>query len=331
MSRPTAESARIDRWPPALWVALTVGAAAAAGAFGYTATGSPLSVQIGTTATRAGMDVAGVTCVGLSLLALFLPRPATLPGGAVRSLQQVRSRLERAQIAVAGGWAVVVLLAIAFRAADAFGRSVGTLDGRELSDWTIKLAAGRGLILTAGCAVAVLVCAIIRAREPSRIQGRLPLVIALFGVVTPAVTGHAGTSPDHQLSVITVALHGGAAALWVGGLGALLAVLGRRPVLLDAVLPRFSQLAGVCLFAVGLTGLANAVLRLGSWAALVGEPYGWLVLAKTGCLVLLGGLGGLARQRLQAGRLPVLRWAGIEVALMAVTLGLAAALTQTAA
>ena len=53
------------------------------------------------------------------------------------------------------------------------------------------------------------------------------------------------------------------------------------------------------------------------------------MLAK-GCLVLLGGLGGLARRRLHAGRMPVLRWAGIEVALMAVTLGLAAALTQTA-
>jgi len=31
-----------------------------------------------------------------------------------------------------------------------------------------------------------------------------------------------------------------------------------------------------------------------------------------------------------AGRVPVLRWAGIEVTLMAVTLGLAAALSQTA-
>ena len=46
--------------------------------------------------------------------------------------------------------------------------------------------------------------------------------------------------------------------------------------------------------------------------------------------MLVAGLGGLARQRLRAGRLPVLRWAGVEVALMAVTTGLAAALTQTA-
>jgi putative copper resistance protein D len=46
--------------------------------------------------------------------------------------------------------------------------------------------------------------------------------------------------------------------------------------------------------------------------------------------VLLGGLGLVARRRLAAGRTPVLRWAGVETALMAVTLGLAAALSQTA-
>jgi copper resistance protein D len=48
------------------------------------------------------------------------------------------------------------------------------------------------------------------------------------------------------------------------------------------------------------------------------------------CAVALSGLGWLARRRLAARRLPVLRWAGVEVAVMAVTIGLAAALTQTA-
>ena len=202
---------------------------------------------------------------------------------------------------------------------------------RELTDWATKLAAGRGLLLTAGCAVAVLVCAIVRLRDPARLQSRLPLVVALFGVLTPAVTGHAGSSPDHQLSVITVALHAGAAALWVGGLGALLALLARQPP------PARRGAAPVLPAGRGVRGRGRAH-RGGQRAAPAGvvgraasaTPYGWLVLAKTGCLVLLAGLGGLARQRLRAGRLPVLRWAGIEVALMAVTLGLAAALTQTA-
>jgi putative copper resistance protein D len=43
-----------------------------------------------------------------------------------------------------------------------------------------------------------------------------------------------------------------------------------------------------------------------------------------------GALGAVARRRLAAGRVPVLRWAGAEVAVMAATLGIAAALAQAA-
>ena len=187
------------------------------------------------------------------------------------------------------------------------------------------------MVLTALCASAVLTCAIIGLYDPARIAPRLPLIAALFGVLVPTVTGHAGTAPDHELAVVTVAMHACAAALWVGGLGAVLVLVARHRALLDRVLPRYSRLAGACLVGVTLTGLLNALVRLGwSWDALVGTPYGWIVLAKTGCLVVLAGLGGLTRQRLNAHRTPVLRWAGIEVALMAMTIGLAAALTQTA-
>jgi putative copper resistance protein D len=41
-------------------------------------------------------------------------------------------------------------------------------------------------------------------------------------------------------------------------------------------------------------------------------------------------LGATTRRRLMAGRTPVLRWAGVEVAVMAATLGIAAALAQSA-
>ena len=89
-------------------------------------------MQVGTTVTRAGMDVAGVTCVGLTLLAVFLPRPETLPGAALRTREQVRAR------AGSGCWSrwpadgsCWSLLGIAFRAADAFGRAVDELGGRR--------------------------------------------------------------------------------------------------------------------------------------------------------------------------------------------------------
>lgn len=304
---------------------LAVGTAAAASIAAGALLDAPLPVLLGTSVTRSGMTVAGVACVGLALVGVLLPTA----GAQAREATSTRRRADRAIVVTAGAWVVLVLAGITFRAADAFGRPVAALGVGQLLAWSTELAAGRGMLLTAGCALVVLGCSVVRLREPEKVAPRIPLVAALLGVLTPAVTGHASSAPDHQLAVVTIALHAGAAALWVGGLGALLALVASRRRLLVNALPRFSTLAGVCVVTVGLTGVLNAQVRLGSWGALLTTGYGGLVLAKAACLVLLAGLGGLARRRLAAGRTPVLRWAGIEVALMAVTLGLAAALTQT--
>jgi putative copper resistance protein D len=168
-----------------------------------------------------------------------------------------------------------------------------------------------------------------RLRRRDAVQVRIPLITALLGALMPALTGHTGSAPDHQLAVVSAALHVAAASVWVGGLAALLVLVARHRALLENVLPRYSTLAGGCLLAVVLTGVVNAATRLDSWAALVSTGYGWLVLAKAALVVVLAGLGGLARRRLLAGRTPVLRWAGAEVAVMAVTIGVAAALSQT--
>lgn len=312
-----------DRLRPVLWVALAVGAAAAAAALA----GATAALPVGVVVARAGADAAGVACVGLTLVAVLLPGPT---GATRRDLARIGRRLDRSLLVLAGGWVVLVLLGVTFRAADAFGRPLGQLGGGEVLAWSTRLAAGRGLVLTAGCAVVVLVCAAVRLRDPDRVAARFPLVAALLGVLTPTITGHAGSAPNHQVAVVTAALHAGAAALWVGGLAGLLVLVAAHRPLLDATIGRFSQLAGVCVATVALTGVLGAQVRLESWAALFGTGYGLLVVAKTVALLGLAGLGALARRRLAAGRTPVLRWAGIEVALMAVTLGLAAALSQVA-
>jgi putative copper export protein len=314
-------------WRPVGWVSLTIGTASAAAIVTGGLAATALPVLVGATVTRAGGDFTAVACVGLALVGTLLPLGHARPP---RELPDVLRGVDRATVATAGVWLVLVLLGVGFRAAEAYGRPMSALGATELRTFALTLPAGRGLLLSAGCATAVLVCAALRTRDPERVPQRVVLVAALLGALTPAVTGHAGTAADHQLAVVTVALHVAAAALWVGGLGALLVVAAPRPRLLDAVLPRFSTLAGGCLACVVVSGVLNAVLRVPSLTALVTTGYGGLVLAKSVCVVVLGGLGGLARRRLAARRLPVLRWAGVEVAVMAVTIGLAAALTQSA-
>ncbi len=308
----------------ALWAGLAVGTAVLASVLAGALARASLPVVLGTAVTRVGMAVAGVACVGLGLLGAFLPAPAD------REAASVQRRADRAMLVLAGAWLALALLSVAFRAADAFGRPVTALTVDQMVRWATELAAGRGMVLTAGCAAVVVGCGVVRLRNPERLAVRIPLVAALLGTLTPAVTGHASSAPDHQLAVGTAALHVGAAALWVGGLGAVLALAAPHRRLLDAVLPRFSLLATGCVIAVAVTGLLNAQVRLESWGALLTTGYGRLVVAKSVALVLVAALGGLARRRLVTGRTPVLRWAGLEVALMAVTLGLAAALTQSA-
>ncbi len=330
MTPPAAGPRSLDRLRPVGWAGLAVGVAFATSLLSGALASSALPVLIGTSVTRAGMDVAGVGCVGLTLIGVLLPSARGLPGSAGRELERTRATADRALVALAGSWLVLVLLAIAFRAADAFGRPLGRLSGSEIGSFVTEVAGGRGLVLTALCAAAVLCCAVLRLRDRALVPVRAPLAAALLALVFPAVTGHAGTSPDHQIAIMTIGAHVVTAALWVGGLAAVLVLVARHRVLLDAVLPRFSRLAGWCLGAVALTGVLNAMIQLGSWATLLSTDYGRIVLAKTACLVLLALLGNLARRRLAAGRTPVLRWAGAEVAVMAGTLGLAAALAQSA-
>ena len=318
--RTTARTA--IRLAPAGWAGLAVSTTVAAGAVA----GGTLPVLLGVGVTRSGADVAGTACVGVALVGVLLPADGRAGGETAR----VRLLADRALVALGATWLVLALLGTAFRAADAVGRPVTALTGRDLLAWATELAAGRGALLTAACAAAVLGCAVARLRDPDAVPIRIVLVGALLGMLAPAMTGHASTSASHEVAVTTVALHVTAASLWVGGLGAVLVLLGPRRRLLEAALPRFSTLAGACLAAVGLSGVLTALVRLGSWAALVNTGYGALIVAKAGALVLLGGLGLVARRRLAAGRTPVLRWAGVETALMAVTLGLAAALSQTA-
>jgi putative copper resistance protein D len=323
VSRPTAVSD--VRLGPVLWTGLAVGTALVAAVLAGALSSSTIGALVGTGVTRAAGDVAGVACVGLALVGLLLPGRA----GAGEA-DRVRALADRALVAAGGAWLVLAVAGVAFRAADGFDRPVGALTWRDVVVWTTQLAAGRGALLTTACAAAVFGCAVARVRNPDLVAVRIVLVAALLGLLTPAVTGHASSDASHEVAVTTVAVHVAAAALWVGGLGAVLVLLGGRRELLPVALPRFSTLATACLAGVTLTGLLTAQVRLGSWAALFGTGYGALVLAKTVALGLLALLGLLTRRRMAAGRTPVLRWAGVEVALMAVTMGLAAALTQTA-
>lgn len=138
-------------------------------------------------------------------------------------------------------------------------------------------------------------------------------------------------------------LHLVAAAVWVGGLPALLVTLHdvphtERMLLARALVPRASEVAGIALLVMIVTGTAAAWRNVGVLRGFVESFYGRVLLTKLALVLLIVGLGALNRfvfrPRIASGqngraltrfRLSV----GVEVALAAAILLVVSVLTIT--
>jgi putative copper resistance protein D len=322
-------------------------------------------VGLAVAVARLATDGLGAAGIGLALLPLLVDgraagreRAGTDAGARARSA--ALHRAARLGVLLGAGWAIAALLALWLQAADAAGTGPFEVPPAVLGDYAGGIAAGRGLLLTLGCAV-LLMClqlsALVRwagaaasahpggGSRAGRVDRprypELAVGAGLLGMLAGPVTGHAAGHASHDPAVLAIALHVVAASGWVGGLLAIVLVLPRQPRLVAVALPRFSTVAGYCAATVALTGVLSAVFRLPTPVALVNTGYGFLVLAKAACLVVLLGLGWRARRRL-LGRLagltggrsgspaPLAGWLGLELAVMAVVFGLAAALAGAA-
>ena len=156
-------------------------------------------------------------------------------------------------------------------------------------------------------------------------------VLALLGLVPLALTGHAAGAYGHELAVDSLALHLVGVSVWVGGLAALLLLRSRLGSQLPVVAQRYSTLALACFALVALSGVVNALVRVGDASALL-SSYGALVLAKAALLLLLG----IAGWRHRASALSAVRtgssaafWRLVagELVLMGLAMGLGVALS----
>ncbi|HET9000067.1 MAG TPA: copper resistance protein CopC [bacterium] len=162
-------------------------------------------------------------------------------------------------------------------------------------------------------------------------------VLTALAILAHIAGGHAAAASGawRPANLMVQWLHVSAVGAWIGGLAALLAVLGRTPGD-DRTLAvrRFSTVAGVLIVTVAATGTARAVDEVGTWTGLITTIYGRLVLVKAGLLILLAVLGALNRYRsvpAAARTLIGLRRIGAaELVVAAVTLMIAAVLTQSA-
>lgn len=288
-------------------------------------------VRLGLPVVRALLDIGAVFTVGLSLLAKLVgfDRPT--------DTEPVMAPARRAAVLSAMVWVVCALLAVVLQTAELHPDEPVTFG--LVVDYVRQVGSGQGLVASAGVAALYLGFAVLAVRFGEAVPAELRIVLALFALLPITVTGHASNWRWHDISMVSMELHVMGAAAWTGGLICVVILLAARPRLLARALPRFSTIATLALTVVGITGTLNGFTELlltpglPMPSGLVTSGYGQLVLAKLGCLTLLGLLGANIRWRLlpmiiERRPTALLGWASVEVAVMGVAYGLGVALSR---
>jgi copper transport protein len=204
------------------------------------------------------------------------------PGGATR--RRVLTTVRAGTIAsVVSAGALLVL-----QGPYGSGLGLGSIFDQGLLGETLSSRYGRLLVLR--IVVLVLIFpGLATALTRGRAQSARNLVGAGALLATFSLAEHAGQGSLVAVDAPADALHLAAATVWLGGLAAiLLAILGQLPSSdLARFLPRWSRVAMVAVAVLVSTGVYRAWREIGSWAALLGTPYGRLVLYKIIALTVM--------------------------------------------
>ncbi|GAA1995059.1 CopD family protein [Nakamurella flavida] len=289
-------------------------------------------VRWGIPTARILVDLAAVTTAGLALLARFIgfDRPE-------RS-EPVLRRTYRVAEWSAWTWTVAAVVSVVLLTAELQPGSVPSPG--DVWTYVASIAAGKGLLLSAGCGLLSVWLVRLTRRHGERVPAELRAGVALFGLLPLPLTGHATNWDYHDLSMVSMELHVVAASAWAGGLGAVVVFLSGRADLLAVALPRFSRLATWCVVVVGLSGVFNGLLEL-AVSPVTNLPeslwqtrYGVLILAKTALMIVVAAIAVVVRQRLlprilDRRRTAVAVWCGWELVVLGMAFGVAVALTRS--
>ncbi|MGW9478538.1 cytochrome c oxidase assembly protein [Saccharomonospora azurea] len=283
--------------------------------------------RYGIMVVRVGADLSAAVCVGSLLLAAFLVPPQKSGMLSVDGYAAVRTAGTAAWL-----WFVFAIASVFFTAADGAGKPVtDVFDPVVLLNYVEAIEQPKGWLLTAALALLLaLGCRLVLSWGWSVVLFGL----SIGGLLPIAATGHSAAGGSHDVATNSLLFHLVGAALWVGGLIALLAHARRRGDHLPLAAARFSTIALVAWIVLGVSGVVNALVRVAP-DQLLTTDYGLVVLAKVVALAVLGVFGHQHRKRSVreladgAGGGTLVRLAAVEVLVMFVTFGLATALSRT--
>jgi putative copper export protein/mono/diheme cytochrome c family protein len=257
---------------------------------------------------RALATLGAAVIVGTSTL-LWYSRGALAPaGGATWRRRAVLAVFVASVVGVTG-----TLISVAGSAAAAAGTSVFSIDASVIITFLTKTGVGQITMIEIACAAAACVPAAIAwtsVKAPSLSDKALicAAFIAGVGLIIYPFNSHPVTLEQFVLGVLSSIAHRLALAVWVGGLPALILLIGLGPVAEDSrqltavVLRHFSRLATAAMVVILASGTLLTWFLVRNFPSLIGTQYGYLLIVK---LALLGGVLAIA-QGLQRKLLPML-------------------------
>ena len=277
---------------------------------------------------RTLTDLAAIATIGWLLSATFLT-PSSRDG--------VVSRQGRTDLRFATGaalvWATLALLQMFFELANVLGLTLSKAATPDIvSTYANEIPTTRALVFMALLAFVVAVGTLVTATTGASAAW---LLVAVVAATLPALAGHAAGLGDHALATTAGVAHVVAAVLWIGGLLALAVHAARRSMPLEHAVRRFSTIALIAIVLLAVSGIGNAYTRLDNAGQLITTGYGQMVIVKAVLIVGLGAIGWIMRSRIastlgRSSRASVFgRVAGIELAIMALAVGIGVALASS--
>jgi len=245
-------------------------------------------------------------------------------------LPRLDHRLVRLASLAAVAWLIALLAQVPLTVSELLGRPlVDSLEPQIVAALLTQTQLGQ--ILVAQIVLVALV-ALLGWAILGRVTAAIVLGMAAAAAGLTGLMGHSGLHAGHTSASVSLVIHLLAAGVWVGGLIAVCSHVMRHPDDAALAIRRFSTLALVCVIVLAESGLLNASLRVDGVASLITTAYGTLILAKATLLAALIVFGWRQRRRVvpTGDRVSLVRFAGYEVLLMGIALGVSVALSRTA-
>jgi putative copper resistance protein D len=194
------------------------------------------------------------------------------------------TNVDRAAVWIGVCWIVAVVITLWLHAAEV-SESEAAVPAARVIDYTLHVSSGTALLVTTVSVAGYLRCAIVGARR-YRSASLIGLLFAVPGLIAVPLTGNASQDFPAWLTMIAIGLHVSGVGVWVGGLGAIVALVVAEPAAPAEVLRRFSTLARCSIGTVALSGFVPATARLTNQItppvpvlleALAGTGAGWAI------------------------------------------------------